>query len=203
MLKKLIDIAEIGKELDVPVLAFYGPNREGPFYNQVWSKQFALQLLEKIEPTCPGETYTLTGHVDPWVSVAVIHKLGADEVYFRVPAGETLLTPMARGKCRYNGIITVECDGDDVFVTADFDKLEGIVGGPAAVDLDQLAVPEIPEGKNVYFHGIGKFPFQMRTAVTLMKGCKSFSCASGNAEVYSCAIPGGEMHEVGDTRKRV
>lgn len=34
-MKKLIDIAEIGKELDVPVVASYGPNREGPFYNQV------------------------------------------------------------------------------------------------------------------------------------------------------------------------
>lgn len=201
-MKKLIDIAEIGKELDVPVVASYGPNREGPFYNQVWSKQYALRLMERVQPDAAGDAYVLTGHVDPWVSAAVIHRLHAPEVYFKVPAGETLLVPMARGACKYDGIITAECVGDDVFVTADFDKLEDIVGGPANVDLEQLAVPEIPAGKNVFFHGIGKFPFQMRTIVTIMDGCASLSCASGPAEAYSCAIPGGSMAEVGDTRAR-
>lgn len=199
-MEKLIDVTVIGKELDVPVIAAYGPNREGPFYNQVWSKPYAQQLLESVHPNEAGDTYILTGHVDPWVFMAIIYKLQGGDIYFRVPSGDTKLEPMQRGECKYKGVFSTKTEEDDVFVTADFDKLESIVGGPAMVNLEELAVPEIPAGKNVYFHGIGKYPFQMRTAYTLMNGCKSLSCASGTAEAYTCSIPGGDVSEVGDIR---
>ena len=199
-MQKVIDVAAIGKNLDVPVVASYGPNHEGPFYNQVWSKEYVLQMLERIEPDKNGDTYVLTGHVDPWIFVALIKKLEAKEIVFRVPAGDERLFPMTRGIFPYEGVCHIREDGDDVFVTVDFDKLERTVGGPMNIDMDALALPEIPQGKNVYFHGIGKFPFQMRIAVTLMEGCKSLSCASGAAEVYCCSIPGGPMKEIGDTR---
>lgn len=199
-MEKVIDLAAIGKELDVPVIACYGPNHEGPFYNQVWNQKYALELLEQFEPDKDGNTYILTGHVDPWIFAALIRKLAAKDVIFRVPVGDSALTAMKRGEFPYDGICTVREDGEDVFVTVDFDKLERIVGGPMNVDMDALALPEIPQGKNVYFHGIGKYPFQMRVVVTLMEGCKSFSCASGAAEVYSCAVPGGSMEKVGDSR---
>ncbi len=198
-MEKVLDLAAMGKALGVPEIASYGPNGQGPIYSQVWSKDYVLRLLAQIEPDTNGNTYILTGHVDPWISAAVLHRLAASDVYFRVPAGDTKLTPMHRGPCPYEGIITAEICGDDVFVKADFDKLEGLVGGPLQVDLDALAIPDFPADKNVYFHGIGKFPFQMRAVFTLMPNCRSLSCASGNAEVYQCAIPSGTMQEVGDS----
>ena len=197
-MEKLIDLAAMGKELGVPEVASYAPNGMGPFYNQVWSKDYVLRMLDMIEPEQGDVKYILTGHVDPWISMAVWKKLGSDNVWFRVPAGDTKLTVMQRGQCRYPDVVECRTEGERAYVTFDFDKLEKIVGGPQKVDMDELALPELPEGMDVYFHGIGKFPFQMRCAYTLAQTCRSLSCASGGAGAYSCAIPGGGLKEVGD-----
>ena len=197
-MEKVIDIAALGEEIGVPKVASYAPNGMGPFYNQVWSGEYARRVLDMIEPEAGDVKYILTGHVDPWISMAVWDKLKSDNVWFRVPAGDTKLVPMKRGECAYADVVTIATEGNSAYVTFDFDALEKIVGGPQKVDMDALALPEIPDGMDVYFHGIGKFPFQVRCAYTLAQKCRSLSCASGPAEVYCCAIPGGDLKQVGD-----
>ena len=198
----LIDLAELGREAGVPELERIAPNGIHVTF-QSWNGTYVQKIithLQKIQP----EKLILTGHVDPWVTMSVILSLNASELYSRVPTGDMRLEPLPRGMYDTDIITMHQTDGD-VFLTFDGNALEKKSGSPEKVRMDQVVLPDVGPGKNIYLVADGKFPHQLAVAYSLSRECKRFymgtsSSPSCNTGVYYCCK--GINESIGDTIAR-
>ena len=200
----LVNIEDLGREVGVPVQKVFSPDGKHEMMLQAWSKPYLAKALEKADGW-KGQKIILTGHVDPWVTMAILDRIAPADVRYRVPMGDTELYPLAHGapNPELDTVFAVQEDGDNVYINFNSDK-EGAEGHTFQIeDISRIVVPDIPAGKNIFFHGLGMYPVQIVVLNELAKTCGSLSTACHADPVYTCAISRNGSLEPGDTTIRV
>lgn len=136
--------------------------------------------------------------------MAILDRIAPTDVRYRVPMGDTELYPLAHGvpNTDLDAVFLVKEDGDNVYISFNSDK-EGATGHTFRMeDIPKIIVPDIPAGKNIFFHGLGMYPVQIVVLNELAKTCGSLSTACHSDPVYTCAISRNGSMEPGDTTPR-
>ena len=200
----LVNIEDIGREIGVPTHIMTSPDGKHQMEIQSWSKPYLQKALRKAD-VYQGQKIILTGHVDPWVTMAVLDRISPEDILYRVPMGDTKLYALAHGEANpdLDVVFTVKEDGNKVFINFNSDK-PGAQGH--TFDMSRIAeviVPDIPAGKHLFVHGLGMYPVQIVVLNELQKSCVSLSTAAHDDQVYTCAICRDGSMEPGDTTPRV
>lgn len=219
-MNQVIDLALIGKEAGLPTKEIPGPFGE-IMYEQKWTKEYLPAVFDLLRQRIgPGEV-PMTAHTFPWVFLSIAYALDIEERFaFTVPGGVHKLIPLKRGEPDPEvGVVFRTLEEDDkifVYFDTDPDKPENkIFPQPGeempdmenfvpqehsfdAADIPKIVVPDISQGKHVYFYGDGIFPAHLVVAHELGKGQKSLS-VSCHGEDYACVFCNDGSMEVGDT----
>lgn len=216
----VIDLALVGKEAGVPTREMPGPFGE-IMYDQAWKQEYLPAVFDLLRQRIEPGPVRMTGHTFPWVFLAIAYNLGIEDRFeFTTPGGSHRLIPLRHGTDPEAEVaFKVLEEGDKVFVYFDTDPdrpenkvfpQPGIDGGPPdmenfvpqehsfdAGDIPKIVVPDIPEGKHVFFYGDGIFPAHLVVAHELGKNQLSLSVGCHN-EDYACVFCKDGSLKVGD-----
>lgn len=215
-----IDVTELGRLLNVRETYIYNPDgtvarsMDGDeIVLQDWSvSQLRDALRSHIAPViraCPEGEYLLINSPRPWITLALYNamlSLGARTLYSYGPK-ELDLKILPQGEPLKELKIDFEVieNGDDVFVNLNSDA-----GNPNPhghnFDLDRfddIVIPPVPEGKNVFVYGKGMFGVMVGVARSYIPKAASVFLANGPEEVpYVCVASSREDIVPGDIRPR-
>lgn len=218
--QEMISINTLGEILKVGSKTFSAPDGK-QITQPVWNKENYLEGLKLLEqyqdPDCG---YTVTNSPAPWLTVAYAYELGKRSRYashYQYPAPPTPqlagwdvdLSPLAVGEQENNYHVVCEVieDGENVYLNLNSDDPNADMSkfaGPHTFnpdDLPKVLIPELPKGKNIFFHAKGMFCVMVRVAMSYADDCKSLSIAAHDDD-YTCAISNGAELQVGDETKR-
>lgn len=199
----LVNIEDLGREINVPVQKVFSPDGKHEMMLQAWSKPYLHEALEKVAPL-EGQKVIITGHVDPWVTIALLDRIAPEDVRYRVPMGDTELYSLAHGEPNpeLDTVFVIREEGDNVFISFNSDREGSAEHTFKMEDIHRIVVPEIPAGKNIFFHGLGMYPVQIVVLNELKKNCGSLSTACHADPVYTCAVCRNGTLKPGDTTPR-
>jgi hypothetical protein len=201
--KIIVDIEELGKQAGVPASMHTSPDGKHQMEIQTWSKPYLEKVLEAVAPY-EGQPIVLTGHVDPWVTMAVRERIASPDLTYRVPMGDMELCDLAHGEPNpaLDAVFSVLEEDGNVYINFNSDKpgATGHTFNPA--DIPKIVVPDLPAGKDIFMHALGMYPVQIAISAELAKTCGSLFLAAHDDQVYTCAICKNGKFEPGDTVPR-
>jgi hypothetical protein len=199
-----VDIEELGRQINVPFFTRSSPDGKHHMDIQQWSKPYLQQALELVAPYA-GKPVVLSGHVDPWVTMAIRQRILSPNLIYGGPQGEMPQYTLAHGEPDPNldAVFNILEEDGNVYINFTSDKpgvTEGHSFNPA--DIPKIVVPDFPAGTNIFMHGLGMYPVQIAVCGELAKTCGSLFLAAHDAEVYTCAVCNNGLYEPGDTVPR-
>jgi hypothetical protein len=212
--KQIIDLDEMGKQLDVPMVPYKLPDgRELSHPN--WGKAHfnkAMEMLESYRKE-PDTVLLVTKSHSPWLTMAIINGMKpmvAKYLYPNLDGEELEMVTLKRGTPENNYDVAFEIveEGEKLFINMNSDRPDMKYDSPDAVphtfemkNLPKVMIPEIPSGKDVFIHAKGMFCVMVCVALNYITESKSVSIACHLTDYY-CGYSSDPAREVGDVEVR-
>jgi hypothetical protein len=208
--KQVIDLDEIGKQLNVPTAPFKLPDgRE--VSHPIWGKKDFNKAIELLEPYRkePGTVLLVTNSPAPWITMGIINGMKpmiVNYLYPRPDGVELEMVPLKRGtpENNYDVVFEIIGEGEQLFINMTSDRPDAMDIGRHTFEtknLPKVMIPEIPSGKDVFIHAKGMFCVMVCVALSYIAESKSVSIACHDTNYY-CGYTSDPAREVGDETVR-
>ena len=208
--KQVIDLDEMGKQLDVPMAPLKLPDGREVSHASWGKADFnkATELLESYRKE-PDTVLLVTNSPAPWITMGIINGMKPMVVNYLYPRpdGEELeMVPLKRGTPENNYDVAFEIfeEGEKLFINMTSDRPDVMDVGHHTFDtknLPKVMIPEIPSGKDVFIHAKGMFCVMVCVALNYITESKSVSIACHDTDYY-CGYSSDPAREIGDVAVR-
>ena len=173
--------------------------------DHVWTKEALLKAVDECTTRAKGaQIAELRGHVPNWALSAMACAIYPTVCFFKIgPNGIYELTstpfPVSAAKPTCGMFFEVDEQGENVYVRAMTDNPHADAHGFDLTKFDEIIMPPIPAGKNVFLSGETVNPVAVSMALTYAATARSIYMRFHEEPDYHCCLTRSPKIEIGDT----
>ena len=173
--------------------------------DHVWTQEALQKAVAECRERAKGaEVAELRGHIPNWALSAMACAIQPTVCFFKIgPQGMYELTstpfPISAAKPTCGMFFEVEEKGEDVYVKAMTDNPHADAHGFDLTKFDEIIMPPIPAGKNVFLSGETVNPIAVSMALTYAETSRSIYMRFHEEPDYHCCVTHTPTIAIGDT----
>lgn len=201
----IIDLHEMGERYGLEYVDVVKDGRV-IMRDHVWTRQALQKAVAECRRRAKGaEIGELRGHLPNWALTAMAWAVQPTVCFFKIgPNGMYQLTctpfPLSAAKPTCGMFFDVIEDGESVYVKAMTDDPHGDAHGFDLTRFDEIIMPPIPAGKNVFLSGETVNPVAVSMALTYAETSRSIYMRFHEEAEYHCCVTHVPEIAIGDTK---